>query len=53
MLRLSLYEPHAPLFHRLEQDPVMRKGVPFMRIVVVKLPKMLCGLARKIFHMDR
>ena len=27
-------------------------GVFIMRIVVVKLPKMLCGLARRIFKMD-
>ena len=26
-------------------------GVFIMRIVVVKLPKMLCGLARRIFKM--
>ena len=28
------------------------EGGVFMRIVILKLPKMLCGLARKIFHMD-
>lgn len=29
-----------------------RKGAVFMRVVVVKFPKALCGLMRKLFHMD-
>lgn len=32
--------------------PPLRKGVVSMRVVVVKFPKALCGLMRKIFHMD-
>ncbi len=30
----------------------MRKGAVFMRIVVVRFPKMICGLLRRLFHMD-
>ena len=29
------------------------EGVEFMRVVVVKFPKALCGLMRKILHMDQ
>ncbi len=32
--------------------PPLRKGVVSMRVVVVKFPKALCGLMRKLFHMD-
>jgi len=32
--------------------PVAREGVVSVRVVVVKFPKALCGLMRKIFHMD-
>ena len=38
--------------HMLNYIPPWRKGVVFMRVVVVKFPKALCGLMRKIFHMD-
>jgi hypothetical protein len=44
-------EPNTPLLHRLEKIQTVKGGV-FMRIVILKLPKMLCGLARKIFHID-
>ena len=30
----------------------MRKEAVFMRIMVVKFPKALCGLLRKILHME-
>lgn len=36
----------------LNYIPPWRKGVVFMRVVVVKFPKALCRLMRKIFHMD-
>ena len=39
--------------HMLVYIPSLRKGVVFMRVVVVKFPKALCGLMRKIFHMDQ
>lgn len=38
--------------HMLNYIPPWRKGVVSMRVVVVKFPKALCGLMRKIFHMD-
>lgn len=31
---------------------VVREEVGFMRVMVVKFPKALCGLMRKIFHME-
>lgn len=37
----------------LVYHPAARKGGVFMRVVVVKFPKALCGLMRKIFHMDQ
>jgi len=37
----------------LNYHPAVGKGVVFMRVVVVKFPKALCGLMRKIFHMDQ
>lgn len=49
---ISEHEPYTPFFHRLDQDPVMEEGGVFMKIVVLKLPKMLCGFARRLFHMD-
>ncbi len=36
----------------LDYHPAAREGVVSMRVVVVKFPKALCGLMRKIFHMD-
>lgn len=41
-----------PPFHMLGIDSSGEKGAVFMRVVVVKFPKALCGLMRKIFHMD-
>lgn len=41
-----------PSFSYAGINPAMRKGAVFMRVVVVKFPKALCGLMRKIFHMD-
>ena len=45
-------EPDSPLCHMLIIDSAVRKGAVFMRVVVVKFPKALSGLLRKIFHMD-
>ena len=36
----------------LNYIPPWRKGVVSMRVVVVKFPKALCGLMRKLLHMD-
>lgn len=55
------YQPHFALKlheqddlppHMLNYSPPWRKGVVSMRVVVVKFPKALCGLMRKIFHME-
>ena len=45
-------EPDSPLSHMLVSEPAVRKGAVFMRVVVVRFPKALSGLMRKIFHMD-
>ena len=45
-------EQDSLLSHMLVYHPAARKGVVFMRVVVVKFPKALCGLMRKLFHMD-
>ena len=49
---LKLHERDDPPSHMLNYIPPWRKGVVSMRVVVVKFPKALCGLMRKIFHMD-
>jgi hypothetical protein len=36
----------------LEYHPQRERGFSFMRVMVVKFPKALCGLMRKIFHME-
>lgn len=48
----KLHEQDNLLSHMLKYIPPLRKGVVSMRVVVVKFPKALCGLMRKIFHMD-
>ena len=48
----KLHEQDNLPSHMLNYIPPWRKGVVFMRVVVVKFPKALCGLMRKIFHMD-
>lgn len=45
-------EQDSLLSHMLVYHPAARKGVVFMRVVVVKFPKVLCGVMRRIFHMD-
>lgn len=50
---LKLSEQDSLRFHMLVYHPAARKGGVFMRVVVVKFPKALCGLMRKIFHMDQ
>ena len=47
-----MHEQDSPPSHMLVYHPAVRKGGVFMRVVVVKFPKALCGLMRKIFHMD-
>ena len=49
---VKLHEQDKLLSHMLGYIPPWRKGAVFMRVVVVKFPKALCGLMRKIFHMD-
>lgn len=48
----KMHEQDNLLSHMLKHIPSLRKGVVSMRVVVVKFPKALCGLMRKIFHMD-
>ena len=49
----KLREQDSPLSHMLVYHPAAGKGGVFMRVVVVKFPKALCGLMRRIFHMDQ
>ena len=49
---LQMHERDDLPSHMLRYIPPLRKGVVSMRVVVVKFPKALCGLMRKIFHMD-
>ena len=51
-LTAKLHEQDNLPSHMLIHIPPLRKGVVSMRVVVVKFPKALCGLMRKIFHMD-
>lgn len=41
-----------PSFTYADISSAVREGVGFMRVMVVKFPKALCGLMRKIFHME-
>ena len=47
-----MHEQDSPISHMLVYHSAAGEGVVIMRVVVVKFPKALCGLMRKIFHMD-
>lgn len=48
----KMNEQDSLLSHMLIYHPAAREEVGFMRVMVVKFPKALCGLMRRIFHME-
>ena len=48
----KLHEQDSPLSHMLVYHSAAGEEVVIMRVVVVKFPKALCGLLRRIFGMS-